>query len=765
MSWSLTPYAVPLLIAAVVSSLLVIPAWRRREATGALTFGAFALLVAVWCAGYAFEISANTLPLKLFWVKFQYIGITHVSTMFFVYTLQYTRKWPGSPRSILALFIIPWVILLIVWLEPNLGWFYRAIELDYSAPFVNLSLTYGPVFWFLIVYSYAMLLAGTALLVWTIRKMPGPYQSQIRNIVLATSFPWLGNGLYVSGLNPVSYLDLTPFGFALTTLLLGWSLQRLNLLDITPIARDLVLENMDDAMLVVNRRQRILDINPAAARLLNVSIKDAIGARTDTLFSGRFDPINKLLLQKISRQEVDLSTADSPCFYDATVTSLLDHRGDPKGSLVVMRDVTEAKHASQSIALQKMLFENLVEVAQVVSRSPQLMETLQSTLDIAQRLTAAETGSIFLFDEQQRITHSILARTYLESEQKQAVEQVVLEEGLVGWALREKQVALIHDTAVDPRWVHLPDQSFYAASALAVPILKNEKVLGILTLTHSKPGHFSADALQLMKAAMDQIALAFSNALLFAEEKRLVSELSVAKDRAEAASRAKSAFLANMSHELRTPLTAIIGYGELLQDLSEMNENVRQIRPYLEKIGTSAHHLQTIISDILDMSKIEAGKILFNVEHCHIPSLIETVVVTTEPLMHLQNNTLTVSCSPDVEIMYTDQLRLQQVLVNLLGNAAKFTQNGQVSLDVYLRAGKVYFQITDTGIGITEEQLARLFQPFTQADSSTTRRFGGTGLGLAISQHLVRMMGGDITVQSEFGHGSTFVVCLPLTTK
>lgn len=295
-------------------------------------------------------------------------------------------------------------------------------------------------------------------------------------------------------------------------------------------------------------------------------------------------------------------------------------------------------------------------------------------------------------------------------------------------------------------------------SVISEPILRLERTMRLV----STQKNFR---LRAEKAQDDEIgALIDGFNIMLAEIQQRDAALLSANEAAEASNRAKSQFLANMSHELRTPLNAIIGYSEMLQEEAADTGQEATI-PDLQKIQSAGKHLLSLISEILDLSKIEAGKMELYVETFDAVALVEDVVATVKPLVTKNANALEVRCPSDVGYIDNDLTKVRQILYNLLSNAGKFTESGVITLEVSRRSVDqrewVRFRVSDTGIGMAPEQASRLFRDFTQVDASTTRKYGGTGLGLAISRRFSEMMGGHITVDSSTGQGSAFTFDIP----
>jgi signal transduction histidine kinase len=395
------------------------------------------------------------------------------------------------------------------------------------------------------------------------------------------------------------------------------------------------------------------------------------------------------------------------------------------------------------------------DVLKVISRSTfDLNSVLQTLVDSAARLCDADKGTIT------RQIDGMLYRAESYGFPAELMERwrnvpVTPERGSVsGRALLEGRTVHIPDVDTDPDFT-LDTVGAGIRSVLGVPMLREGVPIGVLGLARSDVRPFTEKQIDLVSTFADQAAIAIENVRLFDEIQDKSRQLAEASQR-------KSQFLANMSHELRTPLNAIIGVSEMLRE--DAGAAKQDLEP-LDRVLGAARHLLALINDILDLSKIEAGRMELHLDSFALAPLVDDVVKTIEPLAAKNGNRAAVHCDAGIGAMHADQMRLRQALLNLMSNANKFTERGKISIDA--RRGQesgrdwITVAVTDTGIGMTPEQIGKLFREFSQASSTTASKYGGTGLGLVISRRFCQMMGGDITVESEPGRGSTFTIRLP----
>ena len=586
MHWQYTPYTLPLTASAALALVIAVFLWRRRVRPGAKALSVLMLGVAVWCGGYALEMARVPLVDKLFWACVQYIGVTTVPTFFLLFALHYTRGAAAPmPRFVRWLVLEPLLVLALVWTDfwHQLYWSEKAI-ID-TAGYGVLVVSPGPFYYLHVAYAYIMLLSGTVLLYRMARRGPVEYRRRLAVVLGCCAAPWLGNALYMTGLSPFPHLDLTPFAFGLTGLGASWALRRFELLELVPVARDLLVEKMSYGVFVMDARGRIVDVNPAARQLLGES-GALVGRRGGEIIESLGQDLSSGL--EPSRTEVELAASGRIC--EMSILPL----DQQSGHLVTLQDITERRHAEQQ---------------------------------------------------------AIAARQAAEA----------------------------------------------------------------------------------------------------------------AREAAETASKAKGEFLANMSHEIRTPMNSVLGMTELLLDMGLTPEQ----QTYMETVHHSADNLLQLLNDVLDFTRSESGE--FELEHVPfalsdcldgVIKMLTTQATAKDLALHYEMG------SAVEDVLVGDGNRLRQILLNLVGNAIKFTERGSVVLRVEVQGGDdktmfLRFEVEDTGIGIEAEKHAEIFEVFTQANASTTRRFGGTGLGLTIVRRLAERMGGRVWLESTLGVGSTFYVEVP----
>jgi len=574
---------------------------QREEKPGAITFAILMLAASWWAATNAFEYLSLDPRTKIFWAQVAYFGSISVPVLWLLFTLRYSRedRLLRHKRMMTSLWIIPILTWVIALTNDRHHLLWSRISPIPGANF--LLYEHGIWFYVMAIYGYILVLGGSMVLLYTsLVRYPLPYRRQVVALVVGSILPWLANLMYLLPSNPFPGFDLTPFAFSLSGIFYSWALFRFKLLEIVPMARDLLVESMSDGILVLGQQAQVMDFNPAALRMLGLTASTLIGKKASEIFSIPESAFtfkvagNKGVPEGPTQRQMELKieVGASSLVLDLMLSSVYDTHSRQSGCLVLMRDITERK-------------------------------------------------------------------------------------------------------------------------------------------------------------CMEE-------------------ELRTTRDAAEAASRYKSEFLANMSHEIRTPMNAVIGMTTLLLD-TPMNEEQRD---WLEIIRNSGEALLGIINDILDYSRIESGKLLLEQHEFSLRSCIEESLDVVSMLAAEKKLELLYEIDDNVpDLIVGDSMRLRQILVNLLNNAVKFTPSGEVLLSV--KSGgtvnlekaqnpndpnwtEILFTIKDTGIGIPQDRLDLLFQPFSQVDASITRRYGGSGLGLAICRRLVEMMGGRVWAESMVGQGSTF---------
>ena len=470
--------------------------------------------------------------------------------------------------------------------------------------------------------------------------------------------------------------------------------------------------------------------------------------------AGVFVYINRSVISRLQKLSANMRRSA-----DGAAAPILISGNDEIADMAKAADFFATSLAQREQGLRESVAElrALGEVTQAVNSSVDLETVLTTIVAKATQLSGTEAGAIYVLDDVEQEFH--LRATYGLDESIAAElrhSHICIGQTGIGEAVERGMPIQVADIQNDPTLTLDVIVRAGFRALLYVPLLGTEKIVGALVVRRKKPGEFAKSTIELLQTFAAQSVLAIQNARLFSELGEKSAALAVASSN-------KSQFLSSMSHELRTPLNAIIGLTDMMVANAARFGIEKALEP-LKRVHNAGTHLLGLINQVLDLSKIEAGKLELAPESVNLAPLINEVIGTARQLAEQNKNRLVVDAPADLGALYVDPMRLRQILLNLLSNACKFTKGGEVSL----RARKVAngrdiveLAVADTGIGMTPEQLAKLFQEFSQAEASTAKKYGGTGLGLAITRKLARMMGGDVTVTSEPGKGSVFTLRLP----
>jgi PAS domain S-box-containing protein len=715
MHYQFTSNMFPLVAAAVISGALAWYTWRNRRTTGATPFSLMMFILFEWGLTYILYLAATDFATKVFWLDVTFIGVVSLPVAWMTFAFEYTgRKAWINARRLAMLSILPLTTLIIIFTNNSHHLFRTSEKMASEGGFLLLDTLNGSWFWVHAAYTYTLIMIGLFLIVRALLRWPAQYRGQMIWILLSTLTPLIANGITVFKLLPI-IIDLTPFAFTVTGMGLAYALFRHRLLDIAPLARDLVIEGMKDGMIVLDSTRRIVDINIAAQNILGLSgEKQPIGKPMAEVLNKWPELIERYRDVADAEDVIALGEGESRQWFELHLTTLRDENKLVTGQVVTLHDITRRKMAESLVQESEARFRQIVENA----------SDMIYRFDSTGHLTYANPSALHLMGIDKE--GHVLGKYFLDlttPEYRRKLKRTYLQQYMSGTKSTYHEFPAL---TADGReiWVGQNVQLIYAG----------DHIIGFQAVARD---------ITAIKQAQDA--------------------LRIARDQALEASRAKSQLLSRVSHELRTPLGGILGYAELLRDDTFGEVNPAQKKAANEIIH-STEHLTEMVNELLDEAQIRAKTTILQEKTFSPGNLMKQANASLEVLAQNKGLKFTSSIDPTLPAeLVGDERRLRQIIINLVGNAIKFTKAGNVNLKLLHPASDVWeIQVSDTGVGISKEAQAIIFEPFRQVDNAITRNNRGIGLGLSITKQLVELMDGRIVLESEPGKGSTFNVIIPI---
>jgi PAS domain S-box-containing protein len=766
-NWHLAAGLSTLVAAATMGGSIALLVWQRRLLPGARAFALYMLAVTEWVLGYALMLAAPDQETQAFWGNVRNLGVVAAPTLWFIFVLAYTQHDRWLTRRRLALLAIPPILsITVIWTNAWHGLFSGGVVWDAEAPFPVLKATrIGPWFWVNLLYSYALVSISVWLLYGFYRRSQGGRRRQAGVFLVSALLPWLGSLLYVVGLR-VAHLDPTPFSFFVAGAVVVWGMAHYQLLDITPLARDAVMESIDDAVVVLDAQGRIVDLNPAARRIAQASGRDPIGLAINSFLE--LEPGLAAWWEGdcAAQGEIVVGEGEGRRFYEVRSTPLRGRDHLVAGRVLVFHDITERRRIEEALgrdlAERRAVEETLRRRNRNLALLNQIGQELTASLDLRQineRLSHAvamaldaEGGSIWLWDDE--VPGGLICRSAFEEGADRSPVNLRLApgEGIVGWVARTGTGVVVDRAEDDPRFSGEIDAQigYRTRSLLAVPLRVRGSVIGVLEVVNKRNGSFTLEDRDLAETLAASTAIAIDNA-------RLVEALRQQTDDLRARNEDLDAFAHTVAHDLKNPLAMIAGFADILRNGADLPAQDQE--KYLHTIVRNVQRMNNIINELLllaevrtqavEQERLEMGQIV-DAAFQHLAYLIEEY---------------------DAEIVLPDSWPtawghapwVEEVWVNYLSNALKYGgRPPRLELGAGIEAnGMARFWVRDNGSGLTLEEQARLFTPFTRLDQARAR---GHGLGLSIVRRIVEKLGGEVAVESEGvpGRGCVFSFTLPM---
>ncbi len=714
MPYHFTPNMLPFALGALISGALALYTWQNRRAIGATPFAVMMVALYEWEISYIFQLAGTDLATKVFWDKLMLTGVVLMPVAWLTFALEYTRRktWVNLQRLVMLLIIPSLTILSFLTNWRQLFW--AKVGMSSEGGLLILDNINGPWFWVHTVYSYTLIVIGLILIVRALLRWPVQYRGQMVWVLFATVTPFIANIVFVFKIIPI-LIDLTPLAFTITCLGLAFAVFHHRLLDLAPIARDVVVDGMKDGMIVLDENRRIVDINRAAQQMIGLGNgRVPIGKPVADVLSKWPELIERYRDVLEAEDEISIGEGETQRWYELSLSPLLDANKSLIGQVITGRDITDRKQAENQLQESEKRFRQIVENASdIIYR-----------VDAHGCITYANPAAVRVLEYENE--KDVIGKHYSDFIAPEVCHKVTR---LYQHQFLSKMPTTYYELpaiAGDGReiWLGQNVQLIY----------EGDQIVGFQSLARD---------ITAIKEAYDAMLLA--------------------RDQALEANQAKTRLLSKVSHELRTPLGGILGYAELLQRNKFGQLNEKQYKATSE-IVESAEYLSNMVSELLDESQLRSNT----------ARLLENVFSPFKLIQHAtsgmdilaQKKGLEFSSYIDQNLpqaIFGDERRIRQIVVNLVGNAIKFTKEGSVRLNATRPDENTWgIEVTDTGIGIPKEAQAAVFEPFQQVHSDLTRDNRGIGLGLSITKQLVELMNGKIVLESEPGLGSTFTILLPM---
>lgn len=724
----ITIYSLVFLLASIICFVASFYAFQKKHVMGAKELTLLLLSAGIWVFFVFFESAATTIEAKVFWSKVSYIGVVTTPVLYLLFVLRFTgQNIQKNPGQYHVLFIIPLITLILAYTNE----YHHLIWTGFSSISKSTNIiSYHHGFWFWVgyfIYSYLMFFIATLHLIVFIRKYKHGFKLHGWLVVLAGFFPWLASLFYVTGLNPVEGLDLTPLFILISGILFSFGFLRTQFLDLTPVAREALVETLPDGIVALDQLDRIQDINENAIRFLEVDKKKYLGIKIfDTVKN--ISPLLEAVVSDETPVQISIGEDDLQKTYKILKQSL---KYSPGSRLVVIRDITET-----------LLNQNKILSAESRYRKMYQMFRLMSD-NMTDMVWAKDLNKRYIF-----LNKTVGEKILKTSNPEEAIG---------------KTVEYFYDRQLseDPG---TPEKYNYHIQA---------SVTDDIVLNSKKPEQFDEEVIidgEICNLDVSKAPIIDENGVMIGivgsardvtVQKNYEKELIKAKYKAEESDSFKSSFLANMSHEIRTPMNSILGFISLLEEESLTKDEKKE---FLSIIRSSGERLLGTINDIIDISKIESGQMKINISEFDVNNLINYLFNMFSKEAEVRN--LKFEKPEPVRtvhsIMVTDKEKLYSITTNLIKNALKFTQTGFVEFDLNVDDKYLYFYVKDSGVGISNEKMDKIFDRFNQGDLKDKTKVESSGLGLSITKAYCELLGGSVWCESEENVGSTFHVKLPV---